>query len=407
MKQSKQGEFDADHAASLIDATNIFQIVLEKWREFGSRMQTIAFAPNVASAVHMAQFFRDNGERWEAITHLTPKNERRRILDDFRAGKVQGVVNKSVFTEGADFPAAKCLVNLAPTASSLVVAQRLGRVLRLHPSHPEAQVLDFAPTDVRLVLPQDVLAGKEVEEKEATVRAAEAGVEIWAISASKKGVGVIDPSAVQVEILDYMKGSRLPWSYHKGVAVTALKDSESIVIAPPANERIAKLAAIRYSGKWSDALTELELWLKKFRLYRVYKHGVDPLTGKGGKWVTELVGTYDTGREAGRAATSRADVVADQLGHRQAQWRKAPASEPQIGFLRKLGADPNIVADIESDEKRGKGRASRMIDGILRYKNYSQEEERIIRAVYRGGESLEEQAVGWPAVKEKEVEYGV
>ena len=191
------------------------------------------------------------------------------------------------------------------------------------------------------------------------------------------------------------------------MAVTALKDSESIVIAPPANERIAKLAAIRHSGKWSDALTELELWLKKFRLYRVYKHGVDPLTGKGGKWVTELVGTYDTGREAGRAATSRADVVADQLGHRQAQWRKAPASEPQIGFLRKLGADPNIVADIESDEKRGKGRASRMIDGILRYKNYSQEEERIIRAVYRGGESLEEQAVGWPAVKEKEVEYGV
>jgi superfamily II DNA or RNA helicase len=64
------------------------------------------------------------------ITHMTPKDERTEILDNFRDGKYRLVVTAKVLDEGVDVPDATRAVILSGTGSSREFIQRLGRVLR-------------------------------------------------------------------------------------------------------------------------------------------------------------------------------------------------------------------------------------------------------------------------------------
>ncbi len=64
------------------------------------------------------------------ITHRTPRAERRRILDAFRAGGITKVVTSKVLDEGVDVPDARVGIILGGTGSRREFVQRLGRILR-------------------------------------------------------------------------------------------------------------------------------------------------------------------------------------------------------------------------------------------------------------------------------------
>ena len=64
------------------------------------------------------------------ITHMTPKEERTEILDNFRDGKYRLIVTSKVLDEGVDVPDATRAIILSGTGSSREFIQRLGRVLR-------------------------------------------------------------------------------------------------------------------------------------------------------------------------------------------------------------------------------------------------------------------------------------
>ena len=65
-----------------------------------------------------------------AITHQTPAEERREILQGFRQGQYMRIVTSRVLDEGVDVPDASLAVILSGTGSSREFIQRLGRVLR-------------------------------------------------------------------------------------------------------------------------------------------------------------------------------------------------------------------------------------------------------------------------------------
>ncbi len=65
-----------------------------------------------------------------AITHMTPKDERREILDNFHDGTYRVVVTSKVLDEGVDVPDATQAIILSGTGSSREFIQRLGRILR-------------------------------------------------------------------------------------------------------------------------------------------------------------------------------------------------------------------------------------------------------------------------------------
>jgi len=65
-----------------------------------------------------------------AITHQTPKEERKDTLDKFKAGEYRAIVTSQVLDEGVDVPDASMGFILSGTGSTREYIQRLGRILR-------------------------------------------------------------------------------------------------------------------------------------------------------------------------------------------------------------------------------------------------------------------------------------
>jgi superfamily II DNA or RNA helicase len=65
-----------------------------------------------------------------AITHQSPREERKEILEKFKSGEYRVVVTSQVLDEGVDVPDASIGFILSGTGSSREYVQRLGRILR-------------------------------------------------------------------------------------------------------------------------------------------------------------------------------------------------------------------------------------------------------------------------------------
>ncbi|MFH0897506.1 MAG: DEAD/DEAH box helicase family protein [Candidatus Bathyarchaeota archaeon] len=77
-----------------------------------------------------------------AITYKTQKEERREILEKFRAGLYRAVVTSQVLDEGIDVPDASAAYILSGSGSSREYIQRLGRILRKKEGK-EAKLVEF------------------------------------------------------------------------------------------------------------------------------------------------------------------------------------------------------------------------------------------------------------------------
>lgn len=142
------------------------------------------------SSVHHAQMLSEMFNRYRTgmsawVSGKTEKDDRRRILSEFAAGKIQGICNCGVFTEGTDLPFVEIIIMAKPTKSRAHYAQMLGRGLRplagivdgpttaigrrfaiSKSAKPQCSVLDFVGNSGRhkLITSLDVLGGNYSEE---------------------------------------------------------------------------------------------------------------------------------------------------------------------------------------------------------------------------------------------------
>jgi DNA repair protein RadD len=96
----------------------------------GERRRTIVFAVNIAHSVSLADRFEKAGVRVAHLDGETPENERRAILSDLGAGRLELVCNCNVAVEGIDVPEVKCIVSARPTQSITMWRQQVGREMR-------------------------------------------------------------------------------------------------------------------------------------------------------------------------------------------------------------------------------------------------------------------------------------
>ena len=73
----------------------------------------------------------------------TPKKERERILEAFKAREVQVVANVGVLTTGFDYPELDTVVMARPTMSLALWYQIVGRAIRPHPSKEAGWIVDL------------------------------------------------------------------------------------------------------------------------------------------------------------------------------------------------------------------------------------------------------------------------
>jgi superfamily II DNA or RNA helicase len=81
-----------------------------------------------------------------AITHRTPKEERRATLNEFRKGGYRVIVTGQVLDEGIDVPEASIAFIISGTGSSREYIQRLGRILRKRKGK-EAKLFELVARD--------------------------------------------------------------------------------------------------------------------------------------------------------------------------------------------------------------------------------------------------------------------
>lgn len=125
-------------------AENNAAIVDQTLKIAEGRRSILVFCAGVNHAYALRDEFRRQGETAEAVLGETPSDERARVLEDFKAGKVRVVTNNSVLTTGFDAPDTDVIVMARPTESTVLYVQSSGRGMRPKENAQDCLYLDFA-----------------------------------------------------------------------------------------------------------------------------------------------------------------------------------------------------------------------------------------------------------------------
>ncbi|MDO4239354.1 sacsin N-terminal ATP-binding-like domain-containing protein [Micrococcus sp.] len=90
----------------------------------------LVFTPSVVSAQVLAATLSFHGQAAAAVSGKTSRSERRRIIEDFKAGKIRILTNCDLLVQGFDAPGVRALYIARPTFSRTAYIQMVGRGLR-------------------------------------------------------------------------------------------------------------------------------------------------------------------------------------------------------------------------------------------------------------------------------------
>ena len=180
------GDLNGGDLAAVLEAEkNLQQIAAASLQIIGPR-RSLVFTASVKAAEMTAEILnrhRPGMASW--VCGKTDREERRRILADFAAGKLQVVCNCGVLTEGFDDPGVEVVIMGRPTKSRSLYSQMVGRSTRPLPgvvdgpetaderraaiaasAKPSCLVVDFVGNagKHKLVTSADILGGKVSEE---------------------------------------------------------------------------------------------------------------------------------------------------------------------------------------------------------------------------------------------------
>jgi superfamily II DNA or RNA helicase len=157
--------------AKVLDRPKLTGDVVKHWQKHASGMRTVGFACNVEHSLHMVEAFNAAGIPSAHLDGNTPKGERKRIIQEFAAGRILVLWNVSLFGEGFDLAAIAqqdvtidCVILNRKTQSISLFLQMVGRALRSYPGKV-AIILDHAGNTQMHGFPDDErewsLDGKE------------------------------------------------------------------------------------------------------------------------------------------------------------------------------------------------------------------------------------------------------
>lgn len=137
-------DYDIDALARAVNTPARNQLVVDATRELVLKdtRPTLVFAADIAHTEALAHCFERAGARAAAIHSRMSSSHRRALLERFRTGELELLVNCELLIEGIDLPFVSGIVMARPTQSSILYTQALGRGLRLHPGKTDCYVLD-------------------------------------------------------------------------------------------------------------------------------------------------------------------------------------------------------------------------------------------------------------------------
>jgi len=136
---SSGAEYTNDSIARSYENQNIGNKIIKKVNELYDRKSILVAVPTIEQATELARKIPS-----AAVVHGgTPKEERKRIIQEFRNQQIRVIVQVNVLTVGFDYPELDCLITGRPTASISWWYQFVGRGTRIHDEKKDCLVVDF------------------------------------------------------------------------------------------------------------------------------------------------------------------------------------------------------------------------------------------------------------------------
>ncbi len=126
-------EFDQELLAELLDQLPFNLAIADLYKTRFNGVPGVVYAAGVRHAYNVAEAFREEGIKAEAVSGETKKRDLAEILARYERGDIDVLVNAQLLAEGWNSPRATVCMHLAPTASKRIYQQRVGRVTRRHP----------------------------------------------------------------------------------------------------------------------------------------------------------------------------------------------------------------------------------------------------------------------------------
>lgn len=124
------GDYKTSRLEEIVDTAKIRSQLLESYFQFASGKKGIIYSISRAHSKHICQQYRNAGIRIADIDSETPSVLRKHLVQDFKNGEIDVLVNVDIFSEGFDCPDLEFVQLARPTRSLVKYIQQVGRGLR-------------------------------------------------------------------------------------------------------------------------------------------------------------------------------------------------------------------------------------------------------------------------------------
>lgn len=209
------GDFVNDALSAAFDNQKIRARLYDSFHKYAKDRKGIVYAINKQHARNIAELYSSKGYVSVNIDCDTPKDERERLLREFKEGKIQVLVNVELFTEGFDCPDVSFVQLARPTRSLAMYLQQVGRGLRYVEGKEKTIFIDNVGLYNYFGLPdanrkwQHHFKGRDVPEEMKYEKGPNLGLDIPEKSYDEddetmmivRGVGSLDDTPMETEII--------------------------------------------------------------------------------------------------------------------------------------------------------------------------------------------------------------
>lgn len=342
------------------------ELVIGTYKKLLDGKKAIAFCVNVEHSKTLAEEFRKAGVTAESVTGDTPKEERDKIMEDYKNGSLQILCNCLVATEGFDAPQTAGVLLARPTKSESLFIQMAGRGLRLADDKDHVKLIDFVDNTKNnsivssscfIWMKKPIKVNGEnifdYEEKFKQLVASNPFVDISTVDLDK-----LDEKIKEIDIFgiintpeDIKQISKNSWQhYGTGYKISLGKQTEVRQVQGTEFQKeieVWRAIVIQENALWNYTIDIIELTEQTPHFKNWFS-----------RWKKKVVFTEEA--PVKEVALMRADAIIEEkfpwlqnLIGQWARWKKQPPTEKQIKMLKKFW--------FEEAEKLDKGQASNLL----------------------------------------------
>ena len=141
-KRGADGDYQVKEMDEVLNRRPSIERLYRSVVQFANGKKGIVYAISIDHARRIAAYYNEQGIKTVAIDSKTPRMERKQMVEDFKAGRIQVMVNVDVFSEGFDCPDVEFVQMARPTLSLAKYLQQVGRGVRKSEGKETCMLID-------------------------------------------------------------------------------------------------------------------------------------------------------------------------------------------------------------------------------------------------------------------------